>query len=172
MVWAPATLQLELRPCYNKQYTNYNYVLQHIVINYNYCLQKTNLSVYIAFSSSLSTKHNWHHNRHNHALHTNALNRWVTALRACNVFEGLRVCMVLKALLCSSNDELPQHQSVLRAINTSTATQIISACLGGCCTSIESIGAKRKASCGPPGGHCHRPWHYSGKHSLLNVKIC
>jgi hypothetical protein len=26
--------------------------------------------------------------------------------------------MALKALLCSGNDELPQHQSVLRAINT------------------------------------------------------
>jgi hypothetical protein len=31
---------------------------------------------------------------------------------------GLRVCMALKALLCSSNDELPQHWSVLRAIHT------------------------------------------------------
>jgi hypothetical protein len=31
---------------------------------------------------------------------------------------GLRVCMVLKALLCSGDDELPQHWSVLRAIHT------------------------------------------------------
>ncbi len=31
---------------------------------------------------------------------------------------GLRVFMALKALLCSSNDESPQHWSVLRAINT------------------------------------------------------
>ncbi len=32
----------------------------------NYCLQTTNFSIFIAFFSSLSTKHNWHHNRHNH----------------------------------------------------------------------------------------------------------
>ncbi len=31
---------------------------------------------------------------------------------------GLRVFMALKALLCSGNDQLPQHWSVLRAINT------------------------------------------------------
>ncbi len=31
---------------------------------------------------------------------------------------GLRVYMDLKALLCSSNDESPQHWHVLRAINT------------------------------------------------------
>ncbi len=33
-------------------------------------------------------------------------------------WEGLRVFMDLKALLCSGNDKSPQHQSVLRAINT------------------------------------------------------
>ncbi len=31
---------------------------------------------------------------------------------------GLRVFMALKALLCSGNNESPQHWSVLRAINT------------------------------------------------------
>jgi hypothetical protein len=31
---------------------------------------------------------------------------------------GLRVCMALKVLLCSRNDALPQHQSVLRAMHT------------------------------------------------------
>ncbi len=31
---------------------------------------------------------------------------------------GLRVCMALKALLCSGDDELPQNWSVLRAIYT------------------------------------------------------
>jgi hypothetical protein len=31
---------------------------------------------------------------------------------------GLRVFMALKALLCSGNDEFPQHWSVFRAINT------------------------------------------------------
>jgi hypothetical protein len=31
---------------------------------------------------------------------------------------GLRVFMDLKALLCSGDDESPQHRSILRAINT------------------------------------------------------
>ncbi len=31
---------------------------------------------------------------------------------------GVRVCMALKALLCSGNDALPQYWSVLRAIHT------------------------------------------------------
>jgi hypothetical protein len=36
---------------------------------------------------------------------------------------GLRVFMDLKALLCSSDDESPQHWSVLRAINTLNSPQ-------------------------------------------------
>jgi hypothetical protein len=36
---------------------------------------------------------------------------------------GLRVCMALKALLCSGDDELPQHWSVLRAIYTLNSPQ-------------------------------------------------
>jgi hypothetical protein len=36
---------------------------------------------------------------------------------------GLRVFMALKALLCSGNDESPQHWSVLRAINTLNSPQ-------------------------------------------------
>jgi hypothetical protein len=43
---------------------------------------------------------------------------------------GLRVCMALKALLCSSNDASPQNQSVLRAMHTPTAPKVISACGG------------------------------------------
>ncbi len=34
------------------------------------------------------------------------------------ILGGLRVCMALKALLCSSDDEPPQHRSVLRAMHT------------------------------------------------------
>jgi hypothetical protein len=33
------------------------------------------------------------------------------------------LCMALKALLCSGDDELPQHQSVLRAIYTLNSPQ-------------------------------------------------
>jgi hypothetical protein len=35
----------------------------------------------------------------------------------------LRVFMALKALLCSGDDELPQHWSVLRAVNTLNSPQ-------------------------------------------------
>jgi hypothetical protein len=44
---------------------------------------------------------------------------------------GLRVFMALKALLCSGNDELPQHRSVLRAINTLNSPKKYLHLLGG-----------------------------------------
>jgi hypothetical protein len=44
---------------------------------------------------------------------------------------GLRVFMALKALLCSSYDESPQHQSVLRAINTLNSPKKYIRLLGG-----------------------------------------
>jgi hypothetical protein len=44
---------------------------------------------------------------------------------------GLRVFMALKVLLCSSNDELPQHRSVLRAINTRNSPKKYIRLLGG-----------------------------------------
>jgi hypothetical protein len=43
---------------------------------------------------------------------------------------GLRVFMALKALLCSGDDELPQHRSVLRAINTLNCPQKYTRLLG------------------------------------------
>ena len=44
---------------------------------------------------------------------------------------GLRVCMAFKALLCSGDDELPQHRSVLRAIHTLNSPQNYTRLLGG-----------------------------------------
>jgi hypothetical protein len=44
---------------------------------------------------------------------------------------GLRVFMALKVLLCSGNDELPQHWSVLKAINTLNSTKNHIRLLGG-----------------------------------------
>jgi hypothetical protein len=44
---------------------------------------------------------------------------------------GLRVFMAFKALLCSGNDELPQHPCVLRAINTLNSPQKYLRLLGG-----------------------------------------
>ncbi len=44
---------------------------------------------------------------------------------------GLRVCMALKVLLCSGNDELPQHWSVLGAIHTLNSPKNYTRLLGG-----------------------------------------
>jgi hypothetical protein len=44
---------------------------------------------------------------------------------------GLRVFMALKALLCSGNDESPQHRSVLRATNTLNSPKKYICLLGG-----------------------------------------
>jgi hypothetical protein len=44
---------------------------------------------------------------------------------------GLRVCMALKRLLCSGNDALPQHRSVLRTIHTLNSPQNYIRLLGG-----------------------------------------
>jgi hypothetical protein len=48
--------------------------------------------------------------------------------------RGLRVCIALKALLCSSNAELPQHRSVLRAIHTLNSPTNYLHLLGGLLT--------------------------------------
>ena len=44
---------------------------------------------------------------------------------------GLRVFMALKVLLCSGDDESPQHRSVLRAINTLNSPKNYIRLLGG-----------------------------------------
>ncbi len=40
----------------------------------------------------------------------------------------------------------------------STASKIISTCLGGCCPFIRCVGAEQKASCGALGGHICWQW--------------
>ncbi len=52
------------------------------------------------------------------------------SLRAYSL-QGLRVFMALKVLLCSGDDELPQHWSVLRAINTLNSPKKYICLLGG-----------------------------------------
>ncbi len=47
------------------------------------------------------------------------------------IFWGLRVCMALTALLCSGDDESPQHGSVSRAIDTLNSPKNYSHLLGG-----------------------------------------
>ncbi len=146
----------------------------------NYTIKTTNFSVSFIFQyfSSLSTKHNGHHNHHNHgrhrqkwppcapheALHSAPTHRFDgrQPSKLADVFlgGGLRVCMALKALLCSSNDASPQHRSVLRAIHTLNSPKNYSCLLGGCRPSIRRIGLECKASCGALGGHFRqwRPW--------------
>jgi hypothetical protein len=46
-------------------------------------------------------------------------------------FGGLRVFMALKVLLCSGDDESPQHRSVLRAISTLNSPKKYTRLLGG-----------------------------------------
>ncbi len=70
---------------------------------------------------------------------------------------GSRVFMDLKALLCSGDDESPQHRSVLRTINALNSPKVISACSGGYHPSIWYVGAEQKVLCGVLGGHfCRR----------------
>jgi hypothetical protein len=53
-------------------------------------------------------------------LHAYTSNGWVTTHQACGCIfgRGLRVCMAIKVLLCSKDEALPQHWSILRAIHT------------------------------------------------------
>jgi hypothetical protein len=65
--------------------------------------------------------------------------------------------MSLKALLCSGDDTLPYHRSVLRAIHPLNPLKNISACSGGRRPSIEDDGAGRKALYAALGGDfCRR----------------
>ncbi len=68
--------------------------------------------------------------------------------------------MALEVPLCSSDDVLPHHRGVLRAIHALNNPKIIPACSGDCCPSIRHVGTERKASCGALGGHFRRrrPW--------------
>jgi hypothetical protein len=85
------------------------------------------------------------------------------------IFGGLRVCMVLKALLCSGDDELPQHWSVLGAIHTLNSPKNYNRLLVFFCLSIHCTSAERKASCGALGGHFCRRRSWSAMVVLVNV---
>ncbi len=82
---------------------------------------------------------------------------------------GLRVFMALKALLCSGDDESPQHRSVWGPLTPSTAPKSISANSGGYRPSIRRVGAERKASCRVLGGHFHRRRLWSAMVVLVYV---
>jgi hypothetical protein len=77
--------------------------------------------------------------------------------------------MALKALLCSSDDASPQHQSVLRAIHTLNSPKNYICLLGGCDPSIQRICGERKASCGALGEHFCRWWPWSAMVVLVDV---
>ncbi len=72
----------------------------------------------------------------------------------------LRMCIALKVLVCSGNDALQQHWSVLRAIHILNTPKNKINCSWGCHLSIQHVRAERKALCGALGGHfCRRqPW--------------
>ncbi len=144
-----------LRPPYNSSLVHATISVTWIIIcftiysnTYKHWLQTTSFSVFIEIFISLITKHNWRHNHRNHgrrrrkcppsAPHealsstpTLPMNRLQPPKLADIIFGGLRVCMALKALLCSSNDELPWHWSVLRAMHTLTSPKSYIRLLGG-----------------------------------------
>jgi hypothetical protein len=61
-------------------------------------------------------------------------------------FGGVRVCMALKALLCSGDDESPQHWSILRSIHTLNSPQNSIRLLRGLLPIIQRVGMECKAS--------------------------
>ncbi len=73
---------------------------------------------------------------------------------------GVEVCMALKTLQCCGNVHCQNKGALWGPCTYSTTQKKISACLGGCHPSIQSVSAERKASCGVLGGHfCWRwPW--------------
>ncbi len=103
------------------------------------------------YFSSLSTEHNRHHTHNNHGRHRRewppsapheALRspptHWMDGRQPSKLADvfwgGLRVCMPLKALLCSSNDALQQYWSVLRAVHTLNSPKNYIHLLGGLST--------------------------------------
>jgi hypothetical protein len=77
--------------------------------------------------------------------------------------------MALKALLCSGDDELPQHRSVLRAIHTLNSPQKLYPLAWGVVVYPYVAPAERKASCGALGGHFHRRRSWSAMVVLVDV---
>ncbi len=100
------------------------------------------------FFSSLSTKHNWRHNRHNHGRRRqkwppstpheawrSAPTRRMDGRNSPSLrmyfLGGSRVFMDLKVLLFSGDDESPQHRSVLGTINALNSPKSYIRLLGG-----------------------------------------
>ncbi len=179
MVWALATLQLTTRARATLQLVIYElqYVLQHTATNKITVYKQLILVFLLQFSVALAQNTTGitttitmaaaggngplalHMRPCTPRRHFEWMDNYPPSLRM--YFLGvLRVCMALKVLLCSGDDELPQHWSVLRAIHTLNSLKIISACSGGCCPSIQRVSAEPKASCGALGGHFCRwqPW--------------
>jgi hypothetical protein len=138
--WARATLQLVIHEL--------QYVLQYIVINKLFANKQPILVFLLLFSAALAQS----------TTGVTTTTTMATAggndplaphMRPCTprqhfewiddnppslqmYFLGrLRVCMALKVLLCSGNDELPQHWSVLRAIHTLNSPKNYIPLLGG-----------------------------------------
>jgi hypothetical protein len=127
---------------------NCNVFYNEKLIVCKHCLQKTNFSVLLHFSVALAqnttgvtTATTMAAAGRNGPLAphmrpcapTDALNGWETTPRdsGCSFGRGMRVCMPLKALLCSGNDALPQHWSFLRAIHTLNSLKNYTRLLGG-----------------------------------------
>ncbi len=122
------------------------------------------------YFSSLITKHNGRHNRHNHgrapheALHTSPTHRTdgQQPSKLADVFLGGEWGCVWPSK-CSFVPAMMHHHNIgvfWGPYTSSTAPKIISPCLGGCQPFIRRIGLERNASCGALGAiFCRRrPW--------------
>ncbi len=147
-------------------------------ITYKNWLQTTSFIIFIAIFSILITKHNWHHNRHNHgrrwwklppsapheALHsapTLQMDSVQPPELADVILGGVEGVYGLQSAPLFGRWWIATTSCVLRAIHIFfTAPNIIATCSVCCCLSIGCAGAERKASCGALGGHFRRqhPW--------------
>jgi hypothetical protein len=150
------------------------WIIIHFTIysnSYKNWLQTTSLSVFIEGFSSLITKHNWRHNRHNHGrlwrkcppstphealrftlmLWTNRLQPPELANVIWGVVEGVygpQSAPLFRQWWIATTS----HQSILRTIHTLNSPINYIRLLGGCCLSIHCASAEGKASCGALGG--------------------
>ena len=127
------------------------------------------------YSDTLQNTHNHHHNHGQHQRKwppyapneasspatTGCMDGQQPTERAVIILGRVRGCIVIKVLICSSDDASPQHWSVLRVIHPLNLTKIMCTCLGGLPPLSNDDGVGCKASCGVREGHFCRRWSWS-----------
>ncbi len=168
---ARAMLQLVIR--------EFQYVLQHIVIDKIILLKQLILVFFAFFSISVALAQNTmgittattmaaagrnapYYPTWGLALRADASNGWATTLQACGCkFWGDWGCVwPSKRSFVPGIMRCHKIRVFWGPCTPSTAPKIISACSRGCWPSIHCIGSEHKATCGSLGGPVHRrrPW--------------